>query len=373
MRVVNARIVVEAVVQHAGRLNVHPRRLPALVAVRPVGRQTVIGMRINQFQAAPAAAGPLAPASARAVGHLVFLHVNGVGPIIGLGLGQGEQFALVREFAAVVAVGVAGVEIGVIGKQIGRVLSHHHVAIGTNERVGRKRVRHSCRELPAGQIDRIGPLVVKFDVLIVVVAADRVIHQFVDHNVADHNRAVVRPRRVGRERVKIVRPVRPAPIRNPVGLRPKLHRVQNPAAVGLDEVERFALAVEREAQLRLGERHKTGRPHHRARWNDKLIGRRIIGQNTTRNVHAGGAVIVKFDELRHGRILAMRQNLIDHHAPQRAGGEGVPPARRAARLVADVPRPRIALAVGRVGQHDGVPRAAGRHRPGINIGVGHSQ
>ena len=96
-------------------------------------------------------------------------------------------------------------------------------------------------ELPAGQIDRVRSLVVKLDVLVVVVAADRVIHQFVDDNVADDNRAVVRARRVGGEGVKIIRPIRPAAIRNAVRLRPELHRVQNPAAVRLDEIKRLAL------------------------------------------------------------------------------------------------------------------------------------
>ena len=59
------------------------------------------------------------------------------------------------------------------------------------------------------------------------------------------------------ERVKIIRPVRPAAIRNAVRLRPKLHRVQHPAAVGLDEIDRLARAIERETELRLRERNKT--------------------------------------------------------------------------------------------------------------------
>ena len=90
-----------------------------------------------------------------------------------------------RQLSAVVAIGVAAVEIGVVGQQIGGVLAHHHVAVGANDRVGRKGEGDASHELPAGQIDRIGPLVVEFDVLIVVVAADRVIHQFVDDDITD--------------------------------------------------------------------------------------------------------------------------------------------------------------------------------------------
>ena len=67
----------------------------------------MIGVRINQLQAAAAAGGPLAPASARAVSHFVLLHVNGVGSVIRLRLRQDDQFAVMRQFATVIAEGVA--------------------------------------------------------------------------------------------------------------------------------------------------------------------------------------------------------------------------------------------------------------------------
>ena len=46
---------------------------------------------------------------------------------------------------------------------------------------------------------------------------------------------------------------------------------------------------------------------------------------------------------------------------------------RSAHHVADVPGARVAFAIGRIGQHDGMSRAIGRHRPGINIGIRHRQ
>lgn len=144
-------------------------------------------MGINQLQAAAAAGGPFSPASAGTVGHFVFLHVNGVGSEKGLGLGQDDQFAVMRQLAAVVAVSVAGIEIGVTGKQIVDILAHHHIAVGADDRVGWKRERDTGCELPAGQIDTIGPLIIEFNVLIIVVTADRVVHQFVDDDVANQN------------------------------------------------------------------------------------------------------------------------------------------------------------------------------------------
>ena len=77
--VIDGGIIILAVVQHAGVLDVHPGRLLGFVAVRPVGGQTVIGMGIDQFQAAAAAGGPFAPASARAVSHFVLRHIDRVG------------------------------------------------------------------------------------------------------------------------------------------------------------------------------------------------------------------------------------------------------------------------------------------------------
>ena len=203
--------------------------------------------------------------------------------------------------------------------------------------------------------------------MVVVVAADRLVHQFVDDNVANPNRTVVRARCVGGEGIKIVCAVRPATVGNAICLRTELHGVQDAAAVGLDEAKRFARAIERETELRLREGNKTRRADHGAPWNDKFIGRWIIGQNTTRNIHAVRAVIVEFDELRHGWILRMRQDFVDDHASQRAGMKRIHLPRRTAHGIADVPGARVAFAITWIGQNDGMARAVGGHRPRIGI------
>ena len=94
-------------------------------------------------------------------------------------------------------------------------------------------------------------MVVKFDVLVVVVAGDRIIHQFVNDDVADQNLAVARTGRSGRHRIKRAGSVRPATQRNAVGLRLELHRIQNAAVVRLDEINRRARTVGPETELRL--------------------------------------------------------------------------------------------------------------------------
>ena len=76
----------------------------------------MIGMGINQLQAAAAAGGPFSPASARAVGHLIFGHQNGRVGIERLRHDQRKQFAIVRQLAAIIAHRVAGVQTGIFGK-----------------------------------------------------------------------------------------------------------------------------------------------------------------------------------------------------------------------------------------------------------------
>ena len=133
------RIIIRAIVQHAGGFDVRPDGFLRLVAVRPVGRQPMIGVRINQFQTAAAAVRPLAPASARAIGHFVFRHIESPCWCSSVcGMDKRHQFAVMRKFAAEIAHRVAAVQIGIIGKQIGHVARHHQIAVRRDDDVGGK-------------------------------------------------------------------------------------------------------------------------------------------------------------------------------------------------------------------------------------------
>ena len=72
-------------------------------------------------------------------------------------------------------------------------------------------------------------------VLVVVIAADGIIHQLVDDHRADENRRVGRAGRLGLQPVELIRAVRPAAHGHAVLLRGKLDGIQNPAVIGLDE------------------------------------------------------------------------------------------------------------------------------------------
>ena len=85
------------------------------------------------------------------------------------------------------------------------------------------------------------------------------------------------------------------------------------------------------------------------------------------------AVVVEFDKLEEGRVFRVGEQLVDDHAAQRAGAEDLILPGRPAGGVADVPGPRIALAIGGIGQDQRMPGAAGRHRPWIHIRVRNRQ
>src|SRR5207247_4796604 len=116
--------------------DVGPGALGCLVAVGPVRRKTVVAVWIDQFQAAAAAVGPSAPATAFAVAYFVHDDVDGVGDdnaVVGaddlVGFGEGEAVTAVSERSSIIAERIVRIETGVIGEQVGRVVGDHHVAV----------------------------------------------------------------------------------------------------------------------------------------------------------------------------------------------------------------------------------------------------
>src|SRR5205823_2258040 len=85
----------------AGELKIRPLTLGCLIAIRPIGWLRVIAAWIDQFQAAPTAVGPVAPAAAVAVGYFVDDDINDVcdgvaqtvSPDVSVGHRQGNVLA----------------------------------------------------------------------------------------------------------------------------------------------------------------------------------------------------------------------------------------------------------------------------------------
>ena len=138
-----------------------------------------------------------------------------------------------------------------MGEKVGQVTSHHEVGPGRHHRIGGKRKSDAGSELPAAYVHGAGALVIKFNVLVVIVVGNRVIHDLVDHNVPSQNVAV---RCVGRprgHRIPIRRAIRIAPERDVHRLRLIQHRVQNSRTVRVPEIKSASSRVRRKARRAL--------------------------------------------------------------------------------------------------------------------------
>ena len=220
--------------------------------------------------------------------------------------------------------------------------------------------------MPAREVHGIRAFVVKLDVLVVVVATNRVIHQFVDHHVADQHRRVTTAGSLGAQSVKIICAIRPAASGHAVLLRAKLHGVENARLTGVLQINLFTRCIQRETQIRHGESREAARRNDRAAWQHTFVRRQIIRQNAAGQIHRVRAVIVKFQIVVVRRI-GVRQKFIDDHIAQRTRRERIHLTGRTADGVADVPRARIAFAVSRISQRERMSRAVGRHWPRIHI------
>ena len=182
-----AVVIVGAVVHGGGDFDVRPRRLARFITVSPVGSQTMVAARINEFEAAAAAMRPLSPSSANAVSDFIDNDPGNVGlrdsGCVGVdhhvGHGYGKSLAAAGQMTAKIANGVVRIQIGITHEQVGRVLCHDEVPARRDHRVGGDQVVNAGGESPATDIDGIGALVVELNILFVVVAGDRAVHDFV--------------------------------------------------------------------------------------------------------------------------------------------------------------------------------------------------
>ena len=213
---VQLRGVLVAVDHRAGRFHVHPAALGRLVAVGPVGRETMIAARVPQFQTAAVARRPPAPAPAGPVADFIDHNVNGVGRDHAetvrrhdhLRHGQRHAFAAVFQGAFPVAQAVARRERGITAAQPQRVGREYQITIGWNHRAARNGEFYGVLDPPLAHVHRVGRGVEQLDEFIVAVLRERVVHDFVDHHGGRAQPCVVR---AGRERLqpgKARRPVR---------------------------------------------------------------------------------------------------------------------------------------------------------------------
>ena len=219
---------------------------------------------------------------------------------------------------------------------------HHQITISRDHGVVWKREADSIAELPTAQVHRARAAVVKFDILVVRIIADRVIHQFVDHHFADANARVGRARRPGKHSIKLSRAIRETTRCHAIFLCAKAHGIDHPRLGGVFEIDRLARRAEREVHVRLRVEKKARGGNERFRRNDEFVRQRIIREDAAGEIEGLIAVIVEFDVV-HGRVVGVRQEFVDDDGAQRIVVGGFKRARRSADQRAGSPGPRIAL------------------------------
>ncbi|OQA23974.1 MAG: hypothetical protein BWY59_02396 [Verrucomicrobia bacterium ADurb.Bin345] len=373
------RRLVAAVVQHAGMLDQRPRALRALIAVRPVRRQPVVGARVGELEAAAAAVRPLAPAPAVVIGHFVHHHKVLVRKARVVRLRQHDALAGFRQVALEVANRVPAVQhAGVIRHQVQRVLRDDEVAARGNRRARGEREGDSLDEPPVVERRRDGPLVVQFHVLVVVIAGDRVVHDLVDHHFPDAQRGVCGAGRPARQLVEVGGSVRVAPRGYGVLLGGKADRIHHPS-VGRAEHDVLAGRTEIEGEIRraglVGHRKvhlpAAARDDGRIR-NDELVRAHAVAEHATRDVDFLGGRVEQLDEVPQ-RIVRVREEFVDDDIGVSAGRERFRAAGRPVGRNAHAPRPWIILSVRGPAEHKRMARPVGRHRPWRLVAVVHLQ
>ena len=250
--------------------------------------------------------------------------------------------------------------------QIGRIAPHHEVAAHRDTRSHGEHITDPVRESPVAQVHCRRSLVIKLNVLVIVIARDRMIHQLVDHHVLNqHGRVrVERTRRRRRERMKLPSPIRKTPHAHTVGLRLEAHGIEHTLAIGADQVDVSPGHAQGKAELGLVKRQKVicGEDNIRK---EVLVGCRTVSQEAAVHVHGTRAVVVNLNEI----ILriCVRQELIDLKLLQCPGRIGRFIARRSTDKLTLRPSPHIVFAKVRLGQHQAVPGPVGSNRPGHRI------
>ena len=243
------------------------------------------------------------------------------------------------------------IQIRIIGEHPRRIRRHHQISLGRNHGVAREGEVDAGGEPPSSEVHAVGALVVELHEFIVIVSGYGAVHDLIDDDVMHTNGVVGGCRRASPQWMELFRPVRIATCRDAGCLSLETDRIQHPRTIGAAEVDGFAAGTQTEIERVLVEHHKPARRNARARRNDKLVRARIIRERAAGEVHRLIRVVIQLDEIHVGQ-LGIGEELVDHHRSLRSGGLRIKLPGRATDLVADTPRIRIALTVGRTGQHE---------------------
>ena len=229
-----------------------PDTFVGFVAVGPVGGLAVVAAVVAQFEAAASAIGPLAPAPAGvAVSDLVDDDEDGVGhrqTTVGHDVQfrhrQRDALAAVGQGALVIADGVGRRQIPVAGQEVGEVLRDDEILAVGEYRIFWNRIVDAVQETPTAKVYGSGAAIVELDVLVIVIAGNGAVHDFVDHDRIVARRAVGRARRARRHAVPRPGAVGPPAHGNAVALGFVRDGIDHAGLVRVHQVNAFARGAE---------------------------------------------------------------------------------------------------------------------------------
>ena len=253
------------------------------------------------------------------------------------------MFAAVGERAVEIAKRIRSGQNWIIHQQSRGVLRDDEITFRRNCGAGGDGVLDSIRETPPAHVDGRRCAIVQFDILVVAVTTDRVIHDLVDDHVRDTQTPVLRSGRFRLEPVKARRAVGRTAHRNAVLLRAEPNGVDHPCAVRVFEINRFTRRAQSKTQLRLIEVNESLRLNDRVGWQDKPVRRRVIGEDAIGQVNRRRAVVEQLDEIDIRRI-GVGEKFVDNNRAIRVQAGRVRCARRPAHDVARRPCCRIPFA-----------------------------
>src|SRR3569623_1959306 len=100
---------------------------------------------------------------------------------IQIGISKSDALSTSGEFAAEIPESVRRVQVRIMRDQICRILRDNKVIVWREHRLLRKCKIDSRPEAPAADVNGLRSLVIKLDLLIIVTAGNRLVHEFVDN------------------------------------------------------------------------------------------------------------------------------------------------------------------------------------------------
>ena len=281
---------------------------------------------------------------------------------MGIGHGQGDPLARIRERPGIVPNRVVGVQIRIIRHQVRGVLCENKVTVGGEDGIRWKSEIDPVGETPIGQINRVGPRIIKLHELIVVIAGDGFVHNFIDDNALAPNFPIRRARGFGGQPLEGRPAVWNPPHGNAVLLRLKQERIDHVVQIGVYEIDRFPARAQRKTKGGFCEIHEAGRPNRGPVRNTKLVGPGRVAQPATGQIHRRRAVVVKLHVIQI-REIGVREEFVDEDVANRLEAQSIHHPGRAADQIAFRPGLRMILPVGGPRQDQRMAGTVGGQRP----------